>query len=211
MTSRFALLLVAAVATAQTNNLLDDVVALFSGGNTDRASELLDALQGCTASDASTSLFQEVLTTGLNATRTCFGLEIARDRVDECIVKSTEAIRLSTSPYDIFSVQALSPSDIAKLSTCAAGVANADSAIVDPFEVLVKRFLQCEIDLDANTEQKDALLEVFKGTNQMQEVSRAQLAALCSTLHFSGALHSDVVDFFSQTLRHFVAIVPARR
>ena len=85
------------------------------------------------------------------------------------------------------------------------------TAIVDPFEVLVRRFLQCDVDFDKSPSQKEALLDVFKGDAQAQEIARAQLTATCSMLHFGGELHVDVVDFLSQTLHNFAVLFPNRR
>ena len=206
-----ALVLTLACAAQAQTDLLDNLVSLFTAGDTERATELLNALEGCAAPAGSDNLFQDTLSASLNATRTCFRTEVDRASVKECITKSTEAIRAPTSPYNLFSVRALSAPDIHTLHECAVGVPDTAAKIVAPFEVLVRRFLQCDIVFGDHPKQKAALLEVFEGDDQMQEVARAQLAATCSTLHFSGAMHSDVVDFLSQTLRHMAVLFPARR
>lgn len=205
-----ALVMTLACAASAQTDIVDNLVSLFTQGNTERASELLDALQGC-AAPVSDNLYQDTLSKSLNATRACFSAEINRDKVKECITKSTDAIRVPTSPYSLFSVRALSSTDIATLRTCSDGVADSDAAIVAPFEVLVRRFLQCDVDFDESPSQKEALLDVFKGDAQAQEIARAQLTATCSMLHFGGELHVDVVDFLSQTLHNFAVLFPNRR
>jgi hypothetical protein len=203
MPSRIALvLLTAATATAQTN-VVDQLASLFAFTP--------ETLRVCADGAATATIFSDALNSTLTATRACFALELTRERLDECIDKSASTLRLITSPYDVFSVHALSSTDITKLGTCASGVENTATAILDPFQVLLKRFLQCNIDLTKDGDVRTAVLDTFEGTGAIQELNRAQLAAICTSLHFSGSLHSDVVDFFSQTLRHFVALVPARR
>ena len=105
-----------AVANAQTN-LVEQLTSVFSGGALSP-----DVLQDCADNAVSSTLFQDVLNTSLAATRKCFSLDLTRANLDACIVKSSDAARLATSPYDIFSVHALTPADIAALATCAAGV-----------------------------------------------------------------------------------------
>ena len=185
MQFRTLTLMLSIMATHAQTNVLDNLVATFTGGNTERASDLLDTLEGCGTPDASTNLFQDILVKSLNSTRTCFSLESDRSNARKCVDRSTDALRLATSPYDTFSVQALSTNDIATL-------------------------LQCKV-TSYTPDQKKAILDVFKGDSQQQEVSRAQLASVCSSLHFSGELHKDLVNFMHQTLKHFVVLIPSRR
>lgn len=198
-----------APAAAQTTNLLETLVSTFTGGDTTRAQELLETLQTCsTASSTSTNLFQDILSASLNATRTCFTMEMDRARARDCADHAKTAVRLATSPYDTFSSQVLTPADIATLATCGEGITT-DDEIVSSFQVISKRFLQC--DVSYTDAQREAILDVFKGADQGQELSRASLSAVCSTLHFSGTLHRDVVDYVHQTLKHFVVLFPSRR
>ena len=210
MQFRTLTLMLSIMATHAQTNVLDNLVATFTGGNTERASDLLDTLEGCGTPDASTNLFQDILVKSLNSTRTCFSLESDRSNARKCVDRSTDALRLATSPYDTFSVQALSTNDIATLYSCGEGTFATDDDILNAFKVLTKRFLQCKV-TSYTPDQKKAILDVFKGDSQQQEVSRAQLASVCSSLHFSGELHKDLVNFMHQTLKHFVVLIPSRR
>jgi hypothetical protein len=206
-----ALLLVAAPATTTAQeNLLDTFVSVFTGGNQDRASELLDVLQGCGVSNEGQNLFEDILDKTLNATRTCLRIEINRENADACIARSSSAIHTATSPFDIFSVQPLTSGDIATLSSCATGTFADDAAIVDAFRVLAKRFLQCDVDAFTD-DQTTAITDVFQGDDQVNTANRASLASVCTSLHFAGSIHKDAIDFVTQILKHYVQVMPSRR
>ena len=208
----FALLLVAAPApTTAQENLLDTFVSVFTGGNQDQASELLDVLQGCGVSTDGQNLFEDILDKTLNATRTCLRLEISRENADDCLSKASSAIHTATSPFDLFSVQPLTSNDITVLSSCATGTFADDEALVEAFRVLTKRFLQCKVDAFTD-DQKTVITDIFQGDGQISTANRASLSSVCTSLHFAGSMHKDTVDFVTQTMRHYIDVItPSRR
>ena len=204
---------VSVLASAQTteNNLLDTFVSTFTFTKQEDARALLDVFEKCDTVNTEDTLFQEVLRTGLNATRTCTS-EISRDNARKCIDRGSTLATLSSSPYNVLSTEKLSASDIATLDTCGKGVDNVDSEILNAVLVIVKRFAQCGLTVsDLTGAQKDAILEVFKGTEQNREVNRALLSNLCSSLHFGGAIHQDIVDFVTASFKTYVVLLPSRR
>ena len=214
-----AFLLFASVASAfaQTdNNLLDTFVSTFTFTTRDEANALLNVFDKCESVERDSTVFQEVLRTGLNATRTCTN-EISREHARKCIDRLGTLATLSTSPYNVLAMQKLSTTDIARLNQCSTGFSDSDATvndanIVDSVLVIIKRFVQCGLVRDDLTaDQTTAILDVFKGTEQTKEVNRALLSNLCGSLHFGGEVHKDLVEFLTATFKTYVVFLPNRR
>ena len=212
---RMLLATLAIGSLAQTNNLLDQFVATFTGGDTTRAKELVTLLEGCSAS-SSTNLLQQVFSDSLNATRVCWTLEAPnKANAKKCVERATSAFQLATSPYDLFSAQVLTDAEQAKLTTCAAGV-NTNQIVEESFVVLSKRFLQCDFS-GMTPNQRTAILDVFgddaesSEPTQVQDTSRAQMSSLCTSLDYLGAAHRDAVTYVTQMLKHMTQLLPNRR
>lgn len=207
-----SLFLFAATALAQTttNNLLDQFVSVLTSGDQNRASELLDVLQSCSSTGGS-DFFNDVVSSSLNASRTCATLEITRESARRCVERASHAFTVATSPYTAFSTQKLSTEDIDALKTCADGL-DTKSSVYPAFEVLAKRFFHCGLTL--TPDQKTQLDDVFwgtDGTDQMREASRTVLSTTCASLRFTGELHADFVNFFTETAKAWLNLVPASR
>ncbi len=207
---RGLLLLAFAPMCLADNSLVDEFVALFTDGNMDRAEALVDALEGCTPSPEVNTLFRDMLSSGINATRTCGKLNLNREEAKECVTRGMYTIAISTSPYKVFTTQPLDTEDERDLTTCGNGDFRNDAEIIDPIEVIVKRFVGCDVDMSDNA-TKDAVLEIFQGTGQMPRTNRALLATLCTSVELSGTLHNQVVRYVTETLKHLAMILPNRR
>lgn len=207
----FPLFLCVVGTMAQMDNLVDTFVSTFTFTTREEAGALLEVFQKCDGIATDQTIFQEVLRTGLNATRTCTS-EITRDHARKCIDRVGTVATLSTSPYNVLAIEKLSTSDIDTLVTCGNGVANDDTAILTSVLVIMKRFAQCSLEVsDLTQTQKDAILDVFKGTEQRSEVNRALLSNICSSLHFGGEMHQDMVDFLTASFKTYVVVLPQRR
>tara|TARA_B110000046_G_scaffold25053_2_gene24247 strand:+ start:5514 stop:6164 length:651 start_codon:yes stop_codon:yes gene_type:complete len=215
---KFFLLLAATCCTvsAQTNNILDTFVSTFTFASQDEARALVDIFEKCDNTALDESLFQQVLRTGINATRSCTS-EISREHAKKCIDRFGTLATLSTSPYNALSMEKLSASDISSLEACGTDLPDGQTtsgqdAILNAFLLIVKRFGQCGLTTgDLTQKQKDAILDVFKGTEQNREVNRALLSNLCSSLHFGGAVHQDIVNFLTASFKTYVVLLPNRR
>ena len=195
------------VTVAAEENLFDTFISTFSGATREETRELLDTLH---CKPQTSNLFSDVLRDSLNTTRTCTRNGVTRENAKKCIEKAIMVTKTVTSPYDAFLVQRLDAADKAKLGACADGLGATEKAdIVAAFEVIVKRFVGCAIELtDA---QKDQVFDFFKGTEQAREMSRAQLSTICNSLQFSGNVHADLVEFVSDTLKTFTVVLPQSR
>lgn len=194
-------------AAAAQDSLLETFVATFTGTSNDEAKDLLDTLETCT-SDVDNQLFRDVLRMSVNATRACTTTQVDRGNYKKCIDRAATAVRMASSPYDIFSTQQLTDDDIAALASCETSL-ESDDAIIRSYLVIVKRFLQCDVTL--TDEQRTAVLDVFQGDGQAKELQRAQLSNLCGALRFSGETHREFVLYVQTSLKNYAALFPTRR
>lgn len=194
-------------ATCDETNLVDTFVGALTGTTREEAESLVGLLDKCTAGTG--DLFQEQLKVGINATRTCTK-QASRDSAKQCINQLVSLTHLTWSPYNIFATQKLTPTEIAILETCEAGLST-DAEIIASFEVITKRFLQCHVDIVSGTVAYDTVLDIFKGTEQTKELNRAQLTNICGALHFSGETHKEAVDSVSVALKNYLFLLPSRR
>ena len=195
------------VALGDDTNLVDTFVSSLTGTTTDEAKSLVDLLNNCNTD--SDDLFQKELKTGINATRACTK-QASRENAKKCINDVVSFAHLTWSPYTVFSAHELSTAEIDTLESCEAGVST-DAEIISAFEVLVRRFMQCKVDLTSGTVAYDTVLDVFKGTEQMREFNRAQLTSICSALRFSGQTHKEAVNSLSAMFKNYLFLLPNRR
>lgn len=205
---KFVILLIASVAA-------QDYVSVFLDAFSDNGinSNLLDIAQECSTRPSSNFL-QDLLNKGVNATRAC-AKELNREHYRVCVADLVTYANIATDPYTAFAVHPLSASDINTLESCADGLdtntngLDTNTKIVDAVEVLLKRFLQCDVQLTGD--QRSVIIDTFSGNDMHHEMARVQLETLCDTMQLGGTLHSTFIKFASDALHRFSVLIPKTR
>lgn len=198
--------LVIAVVSAQNNDILDTFVNLFTAGQTENSAELVNSLRDCEAPGA--SHMRDIFTSAVNTTRACTSLNVNREQALTCIQDASHLTALSLSPYDFLSLT-LTTTEITTLQTCAGGVEDNEGAVIDPLEVIVQRFLQLQC--DPTQTQKDTIMEIFGGDGQPQQIARANLAAVCTSLFYTGDMFKDALGATTSFVKQMLVLPPNRR
>jgi hypothetical protein len=201
----YALLI--AVVSAQNNDILDTFVNLFTAGQTENSAELVNSLRDCEAPGA--SHLRDIFTSAVNTTRVCTSLNVNREQALTCIQDASHLTALSLSPYDFLSLTALTTTEITTLQTCAGGVEDGVDTIIKPLEVIVQRFLQLQC--DPTQTQKDTIMEIFGGDGQPQQIARANLAAVCTSLFYTGDMFKDALSATTSFVKQMLVLLPNRR
>lgn len=193
------------LSTVVAQDYVTDFVSAFTNNVINE--DILNIAQEC-STQTSTNFLADLLNKGVNATRAC-AKEVNREHYKVCVDDLVTYANFATDPYTAFAVHPLGASDILTLETCASGL-DTDDKIVAAVEVLLKRFLQCDVQ-QITGEQRTAVLDVFKGDETQHEMARVQLETICDTMQLGGSLHSTFIKFASDALHRFSVLIPKTR